>query len=251
MSLKQILENLDGVEEALKAFYKKGQDGKYYLDMEADPETKKKLDEFRDNNIRLMKEQEELKKKYEGVDPEKYKEFAKKMQDIEDKKLLEAGKVDELVAQKTERMRADYENQITKIKEALDGRDKDLTGLQNRLSEVLIDSELTKALTQIGGVKQGAMEDLIARGRRVWKLEDGKPVPKEGDRILYGKDGKEAMTFVEWAQIQTEVAPYFFEPSNGSGASGNTGTKKIGGVNMAEIPPTERLKLLHKNDVVK
>lgn len=248
--LKLILESLDGVEENVKGLYRKGQDGKFYLDTEEDANTKKRLDEFRENNIKLMKDKEELEKKLKDVDPVKYKEMLAKIQAIEDKQMIEAGKLDELVNQKTERMRIEYDNHIKELTAAIELKDKEILSGHTRLSEVLIDSELTKALTKIGGVRAGAMEDLIARGRRMWALIDGKPVPKEGDRIIYGKDGKEMLTFDEWAKIQTETAPYFFESSSGSGShgsqqqqSGSVSTKKL-----AELPPAERLKVLHEKE---
>jgi hypothetical protein len=246
MALKLILDKLDGLSDEIKAQYKAGADGKFHLDTDEDPALKAKISEFRDNNIALKKEIDEFKEKYKNVDPTKHAEMAAKLQQLEDKKMIELGKLDELVAQKTERMRAEYENQIKAMKEALEGKDTELKKTGNRLSEVLIDSEITKAVTGIG-VRKDAMVDILARGRLTWSLDEaGKPVPKLGDKILYGKDGKAAMTFEEWAKVLSETAPHLFEASGGGGAKGNQGggaQKPVG--NLANLPPGERLRVLH------
>lgn len=243
--LKLIVDKLEDVEEPFRTLYKKAADGKFHLQAEADTSHKKKVDEFRQNNIDLMKELNEIKKKYGDLDPEKAKEWEAKIQELEDKKMLDAGQVDELVEQKVGRMRETYENQITELKKSVDAKNTELGQTSERLSKVLIDGEITKAVTKIGGVKAGAMEDIIARGRRVWQLEEGKPIPKEGDKILYGKDAKETMTFDEWAEVLSTTAPFLFEPSSGGGAGGGGESKKYGGQDLSKIPAQERLRMIH------
>lgn len=242
--LKLVIDKLEDVEEKYRELYKQAADGKFHLQAESDNGDKKKIDEFRENNVRLMKELDEMKKKFGDIDPEQVKEWKKKAQEIEDKKMIEAGKIDELVEQKVERMRQEYENQIVQLKQAVDEKNVELGKTHNRLSEVLIDSEITKAVA--GKVKAGAMADVLARGRRVWHLdENGNPVPKENEKVLYGKDGKAQMTFDEWATVQMEVAPFLFEPSTGGGGTGGQGTGSKGSVDWSKIPASERLKMVH------
>jgi len=255
MALKYVVtkEEYDKLEDNIKPFYKQGADGKWVLDAEEDSASAAKLKEFRENNIKLMNEAKTLKEqidKYGDTNPEKLAEMKKKLQEIDDKKLIEAGKLDELVAQKTERMRIDFENQIKAQKKAYDDKVSELDKTNARLSEVLIDSEITKAVTAIGGVRKDAMQDIIARGKRIWRLEDGKPVPKDGDRILFSKDGKEQMSFDEWAQVLLETAPFLFESSSGGGANGGDKDKKKTGVNQAlkDLPASERLTRIHGGD---
>ena len=245
-------EDFEKLDDGLKPLYKMSGDGKYHLDAEEDGDGKKKLNEFRETNIKVMKELDEYKNKYKDIDLDKYKEMSKKFQELEDKKLIDAGKIDELVEQKVERMKATYENQIAELKKSHDKKDKEILDTKARLSEVLIDSEITKAVNAVGGVRKEAMQDIISRGKRVWRLEDGKPVPKDGDKILYGKDGKEQMTFTEWAQVLFEQAPFLFEPSGGGGAGGAGGAGGRGKADKEEIsklPPQERLKRIHTGEI--
>ncbi|MDD4931633.1 MAG: hypothetical protein PHG66_05840 [Candidatus Colwellbacteria bacterium] len=249
--LKLILASLDGLSEEVAKLYKQGGDGKFHLQTEEDEGSKQKIAEFRENNIKLQKELDEIKKKFSGVDLESLLAAQRKLTDLGDKKLLEEGKVEELVAQKTERMRLDYEEQIKQLTAALGERDTKLTSTSQRLSEVLIDSEITKAVNAVGVVRKEAMTDIISRGRRTWHLEDNKPTPKEGDRLLYGKDGKAPLTFEEWAQALVIQAPFLFEPSSGGGAGGGAGGSGGAGagsgkqVDLSKMPLTERLKYGH------
>lgn len=254
MALKLVVAKIEDVDEAFRSLYKQGGDGKFYLQTEEDEEGKKKLQEFRDNNIKLMREKEDLEKKLKDIgDPAQIAEMRKKIEQIEDKKLIEAGKLDELVAQKVERMRADFESQLEALKKANDTKQTDLEKTNARLSEVLIDSEITKAVTAVGGVRKDAMQDIIARGKRVWRLEDGKPVPKEGDKLLFGKDGKNPMTFDEWALILSQTAPFLFESSSGTGAAGaqNAGARNAGKEDLSKIPAAARLGILHDRGITK
>lgn len=252
MALKLKVAKLDEVEEQFRALYKMAGDGNFYLDAEEDEDHKTKLKEFRDNNVKLMKEKEELEKRLKDIgDPDEISKMKKRIQDIDDKQMIEAGKLDELVNQKVERMKADFESQLNAMKLALENKDKDLYNLNTRLSEVLIDSEITKAVTAIGSVRKDAMQDVISRGKRVWSLEDGKPTPKEGDKVLYGKDGKSILTFDEWAEILFQTAPFLFDPSSGSGAAGGSRDAAANRTQsereaLAKLPPQERLKMIHE-----
>ena len=252
MALKLVIAKLEDVAENLRSLYTVGGDGKYHLDAEEDegPESAKaKLKEFRDNNIKLMQSKEALEKQLKDIgDPAEIEKMKKKIQQLDDKQLLEAGKLDELVAQKTDRMRQDYETRIAALEAAVEAKNAELSKTTEHLSSVLIDSEITRAVSAVGIPRKGAMQDLIARGKRVFRLEDGKPVPKEGDKILYGKDAKAPMTFDEWAAIQAEQSPFLFESSSGSGGKGGTGTGKVTGDKEAlrALPAQARLQELHR-----
>lgn len=247
--LKLILDTLDGLEESTQKLYKKSGDGKFHLQTEEDPDKKKKLDEFRENNIRLQNELKAMQDKFGNLNLDEIAEMKKKIQAIDDKKMIDAGKIDELVAQKVERMKSDFESQIKKMTKALEDKDTELGKTTGRLAEVLIDSEITKAVNGVGVVRKEAMRDIVARGRQTWKLEEGKPIPKEGDKILYGKDGKAALTFEEWATALLDTAPFLFESSGGGGAGGGKGDGNKGFAggkpDLSKLPPQERLRYIH------
>lgn len=248
MALKLVIDKLEDVAEGLRDQYKLAGDGKFHLQTDEDMESKKKIEEFRTTNITLMKKQKELEDQLKDLgDPKEIVAMRQKIQQIEDKKLIEAGKLDELVEQKVERMRNDFQAQLEALKKANETKEAELQKTTARLSEVLIDSEITKAVTAVGTVRKDAMQDIISRGKRVWRLEDGKPIPKDGDKLLFGKDGKNPLTFEEWAMILSQTAPFLFETTTGGGGTGGQHQDlSKGKEDLSKISPEERLKRIHE-----
>ncbi len=240
MPLKVLLKSLDEVDESLRGLYTKVGD-EYVLDTD-DGDFKSRIAEFRNNNIDLNKrlealsnsaeELEKLKKQFAGLDPEQARKAIEKMQEMEDQKLIDAGKLDELLAQRTERMKSDYEGQISSYKENLEALQKERDMLKGKLQEVVIDNALQQAVTSVATVRKGAMEDVLARGRRRWRLnDDGNPVPIDDDgNVIYGKDPAKPMTMAEWAQSLVQDASYLFESNTGGGGQGNMGGSADGSI---------------------
>jgi len=251
MALKYIIakEEFEALDDGLKEQYAEGKNGTYELAVEGVVE-KKKLEEFRTNNIKLQKDLEKIQKQFADVDLEEVKEMRKKIDEMNDKKMIDAGKIDELVDQKVERMRSEFEGQTTALTTKATEQEERAQKAESRLASVLIDSEVTKAVTAVGNVKQGALEDILVRGRKVWQLIEGKPTPMAGDKVMYGKDGQSFLTFNEWAEVLQKEAPFLFEDSGGSGGAGSGG--RGGGPktsdDMKKLPASERLKEIHRRD---
>lgn len=236
MALKVVVKSLDEVPEALQSFYT--QVGEEFVLDADDKDFKDKINEFRNNNIDLKKKlniaQEtenelaslrEQMKSFEGVDPEKAKEAMEKMQKIKEKQLIDAGQIEELVHQRTERMRSDYDGQVKAIQQSLEEKSTSEVALKGRLTEVVIDNSLQRAVSAVATVRKGAMQDVLARGKSVWALDDdGKPTPYGADgNVMYGKDGKAPISMEEWSQTLAQSAPYLFEGNAGGGADGGGG----------------------------
>src|SRR5210317_96736 len=132
VALKYKVESVDGLDESVASLYQKTDDG-YVLQVEGVVD-KSKLDEFRDNNIDLMKKLKE----FDGVDVEKYKTLVADFTKRKDQKLIEEGKVDELVA---ERIKAVKDASTQEI-EALSGK---LGAANKQLENLLIDNAVRDA----------------------------------------------------------------------------------------------------------
>ena len=218
MTIKAVIDDINAVPEALRGFYVE-QEGRFTLDVEG-LVPKARLDEFRENNIRLAQERDAMRQQYEGIDPAKARELLTKAQKEQDKKMLEAGRVDELVAQRVEAMRADYEAQLT-------GETSKSQKLQTQLETLLIDGALREAAAR-AGVRPSAIEDVLLRGHNLFRLVDGKALPVQGDDVLYSKTG-EALTMDEWLTGLTSNAPHLFEPNRGAGAAGGAAGTPMAG----------------------
>jgi hypothetical protein len=232
--LKAVLskDDFDHLEDGAKSLYTEQDDGSFVLDVE-DKDFKSKLSEFRSNNIKLAKELELARSQldqFKGVDPTKYAEMSKKLDELEDKNLLDAGKIDELVATRTERMRQTYDGQVKALQEKWESEKRRADDRESSLSRVLIDNEVTSAIGRVGTVVKGGLPDIVSRARTMWRLEDGKPVPYDSEgKVKYGESGDSPMTMDEWAKSLLEEAPHLFERSGGSGSGGSGEAGSRGG----------------------
>lgn len=235
MALKAILDSLDGLSDELKKLYTQ-KDGKFHLDVEG-VVPKDRLDEFRNNNIELKRQLDELTGKYKDIDPEQVRVLLKKEADNKEKKMIDEGKIPELVEERTKAMKADYE---TKIKDLTDKIGSSNSQLERLLVDNTIQAEAVKA-----GVRETAMEDVLLRGRSRYKVQDGKAVPVAPDgKIIYGKDGTSPESMTEWLGGLSSAAPHLFNASTGGGAQGNTNGK--GGVKSMTRKDFESLGAVEK-----
>jgi hypothetical protein len=74
-------------------------DGAWLLDVEGAVE-KSKLEEFRGTNVALLKERNDLKQRFEGIDPDGVRKLAEEKRKLEEAQQLKAGKVDKVIEAK-------------------------------------------------------------------------------------------------------------------------------------------------------
>jgi len=254
MTLKIVLENLDELDDATKALYVE-KDGAFHLDVEKveDPKLKANITEFRNKNIQLMKEKEDLKleaEKYKEIDIDKYNEAVKVLQKLDDKKLFDDGNIDEIISKRTSSMKRDYEKQIENLTKIVNEVKETSVKSKKALEVSTIDNRIQIEIQKVGKIRKGTMEDIIARGRRIFSMDDNDNlVAHEADgSAKFGKDGVTPLNIKEWAEELPLEAAHFFEPSSGSGAAGGAGSDKKTKMSVEELsklPPSERLKLVH------
>jgi hypothetical protein len=208
MTLKATYAKLEEIPEAHRELYVE-KDGKFVLPVEG-LVGKDKLDEFRQTNIDLRKQVEELTSKFDGVDPELFRELNDKAERERQKKLIAADKVDDLVNERLTAAKAGFD----KEKKALE---EERRKLSIQLEGLLIDNAVRDAATK-SGVRSGAVDDVLLRARQVFKVVDGKAVAFDGDKQLFGSTG-DPLTVPEYISGKlAEAAPHLFEASQGSGA---------------------------------
>ena len=172
---------------------------------------KSKLDDFRANNVKLMKDMETLNTKFEGIDLDGYKDMVKQQQSLKDKKLIDAGKIDELLDERTKSMRELHNKELDKI-QGINGT------LNKQLETLVIDNAVRDSATKSGVVDTG-IDDVLLRSQSVFSLKDGKAVPHDADgNVIYGDGSNDPMTVQEWVKGQMEVAPHLFKSSQGGGS---------------------------------
>lgn len=227
MPLKSVLDSLDDVPEALRELY--AQDGdRYVLDLDevdAHPGVRNLKSAFEREKEDRRKAREQLRAleaklgEVADLDPQEAREALNKLREIEDKKLLDGGQVEEVVNRRTERMKQDYEQRLTKMQAALEELTGDRDGLRRSLEEVVIDNGLREAAAK-KSVRPSAIRDALGRLKPMFRVVEGKPVAMDGEQVLYGRDGKSPLTMEEAVEGLIGEAPHLFEPSVGAGMNG-------------------------------
>ena len=219
MKLKFKLDTLEGLDAAIAALYEQAADGAYYLSVDG-AVGKDKLDEFRNNNVKLLKDLE----KFKDVDPAKYQELLALAKKQEEKKLIDAGEIDKVVEQRVGEMKSTYETQIKTLTEQN-------SVAQRQLESLLIDNAVRDAAVK-SGVQPTAVDDVLLRAKATFKIKDGNAVPVDAQgNVVYGKDGTSPMSVVDWTTSLKKQAPHLFQGSQGGGAQGsgkgNVDTSKL------------------------
>lgn len=230
--LKAVLKNLDGLDEALKALYTKEGDV-YVLDAEVDehPATrglKSALDKEKDDR---RKARETLKAMLTrlGVDSsedademlEQLMALKKEADKHRDKKLIDQGKVDELIAERVAAMKKEYDKNLGNLT-------KERDALKSVAERAMVDNALSAAAVK-ARVRNSALQDVLLRGKMVFRLDGEKVVAVDGDKPRFGKNG-EALGMEEWVETLREDAPHLFESSTGGGANGSSGSRAGNGI---------------------
>jgi hypothetical protein len=190
-------------------------DGAWFLNVE-DAVEKAKLDEFRENNISLRRERDELLTKFDGIDPAAVRELAVTKEKLEHDLAEQARSADAVVDERLRAARGQLDQQIATLTSERDT-------LHARLATIQIDQGILAVATR-RGLRATAIPDITARARASIALVNGVPavLGADGKAPRPGKDGASPMTLEEWLDTQVSEAPHLFEPHAGGGAAGNT-----------------------------
>jgi hypothetical protein len=188
------------------AFYVE-RDGAWCLDADGAVE-KSKLEEFRATNVAILKERDDLKKRFEGIDPDAVRQLADDKRKLEEVAQIKAGELDKVLAARLKSELDKVHAPVVAERDALHGR---LTAIQ--IDQAVV-TEATKR-----GLRATAIPDITSRARMNFKLVDGVPQAFDGQTARMGKDGP--MTLAEWVDALVSDAPHLFEANAGGGAAGS------------------------------
>ena len=190
-------------------------EGAFVLDADGVVE-KSKLEEFRATNVAILKERDDLKKRFEGIDPDAVRQLADEKRKLEEGAQLKAGEVDKVIDARLKTARADWDKQHGVVVAERDA-------LHGRLTAIQIDQAVVNEATK-RGLRATAIPDITARARVTFKLVNGVPQAFEADNqtARMGKDGVTPMTLAEWVDALVSDAPHLFEANAGGGAAGSS-----------------------------
>ena len=213
MALKFKFKTREEIPAELQSLYVE-RDGAWTLDADGVVE-KSKLDEFRTTNVNLLKERDDLAKRFEGIDPDEVRQLAADKQKLLEERQLKSGEADKVIEARLKTARADWDKQHAVVVAERDA-------LHGRLTAIQIDQAVVTEATK-RGLRATAIPDITSRARTNFKLVNGVPQAFEADgqTARMGKDGLTPMTLAEWVDALVSDAPHLFEANAGGGAAGS------------------------------
>lgn len=163
-----------------------------------------------------LKEIDEL-----GVGMEELREQLGRIKQLDEKELIEAGKVEELFARRTEELKRAHDRELKKLVERAEAAEKAGKETHTKLATYRVETELRDAAAK-AGVRAAAITDVLARGKALFRLDDHEqvvPFDQNGE-VIAGKDGTTPMQPEEWLNGLFSEAKHLFEESAGSGSAG-------------------------------
>lgn len=233
MPLPFIVDSIESIEESQRALYVEA-DGKFRLDIDGyeDPKgLKSALQSERDAAKTAKQELNQFKQQFDGLDIESIKQFATKAKQDETAKLIAEGKIDQVLAQKTDLMRQDFESKLS-----------DATSRAQTLEGKVLNGFIAVAAAQ-SGVQPEAIDLVNMLAQSQFKLDaNGDPVAVNAQgEVINGKDGKTPLSITDWLASLRESKPLLWGAPQGSGAQGSKGSGKVdilkadGSVNLTKL----------------
>lgn len=244
MALALSIEKLDAVPEAVRAMYVPDGD-KFKLDVEGLEDTsglKSALQKEREAAKTAERARKDLEEKFAGLDPAKVREMMAKLDQDGEAALIAAGKIDEVIAKRSEKLRADLLRQIDEA----NGKATSAEERVKKYSQRVLDDRIRDAVmgkVHVHAIKSG---DVLRAAREIFVLdENGNAVQLDEDgKPVIGKDGKTPFSPAEWIESMSEVAPHWFPTgASGGGASGSGsggGGKTMTRAAFEALPPRDR-----------
>lgn len=248
MALKLLLDSLDGLDEALKSLYVE-KDGKFHLDVTGIEDTsglKSALQKERDAAKAERQRAKDLEDRFKDIDPDKVREMMSKLDKDGEAQLIAAGKLDEVVAKRTEKQRAELMKQL----EAANAQTAAEKARAAKFSQRVLDNNIRAAAAK-AGLHAGAVEDALFRARTMFNVDDeGNALQfDESGKPVLGKDGKTPFTPAEWLESMKDTAPHWFPA--GSAGGGATGNRDTGGGKTIKRSAFDSLPLEERSAILK
>lgn len=225
------------------------ENGKHVIDVV--PQVK--LAEFRDNNVKLSKEKETLTSTlngYKNLVGEDLEEFGTELtelrqtrQRVKDGELVENTNLETALAQRTQSMKADFENQLGEERKNTQTWKKKAEESDGKYKRSILEKAFTDVvLDEKNGVEPKALPDIINRASSVFHVEaEGQLIPRNGEHTIFGSDGASPMTPKEWVAKLKDDAPYFFKGSTGGGAAPGGNGGHFTAAQLKDMTPQQKM----------
>lgn len=224
MALKIVVDKLDEVAEPQRALYVE-KEGKFHLDVDGLEDTnglKSALQKERQAAKDARELAKKLEEQYAGIDVNVVRDMMAKFDKDGDAALIAAGKIDEVIAKRTEKLKTDYQRQLDAEKK----NTEQAHAKASKFSQRVLDDNIRAAAVK-AGLHSHAIDDALFRARSMFTInDDGEAVQMdENGTVILGKDGKTPFNPTEWLEDMKDKAPHWYPAgSSGGGAGGSKET---------------------------
>lgn len=247
MALKQVIESQTEIPSGVQEHYVE-HDGKWLLQTDPQFEDVTALKGVLNQERNLRREAEktttDLKVRFEGVDVDEYHKLQDRMKGLDEAEIYDKHGIEVLVSRRTDAMKQEHDRQ-------LQAKERELAQLRGQVVESdrrwrhdRLRTTLLEAVNK-NGVYEKAIDDAVQRGLAVFTDldEKGLAVAKNGEDVLYGKDGINPLRPDEWiSTLKTSgQAPHLWPPSSGGGAPAHHSANGQGIDWNAITNPAERM----------
>ncbi|MEK9820192.1 MAG: hypothetical protein VW443_11480 [Pseudomonadales bacterium] len=206
----------DNLPEDIKEHY--AQDGDNYV---LQTDSNDKIDEFRNNNRTLYRENEELKKRQAEFEKQ-LAESQKEVQQRTEKELLNEGKIDELLDKRTEAMRQSYEEKINQLAQQYQSAEQ-------TLDIHIVENQIRDAAIKAHARNDRAVDHIIRAIKPQLKRDGTSAVRVDGQgNAVMGSDGKTPQGIPDLVEELRASDSFLFAESTGSGANGGQNATQNG-----------------------
>ena len=216
--LAPVVDKLEDLPEPVRQYYT-ARDGKYHVDLTGAPAgfvpaadvaaANGKLVEFRDNNILLKKQVDELlpiKAKVEGLDIDAAKAALVKVADLEKRGVKDVSDLQPIIAAAMKPLQDQLQLITTSAAEE-----------RKKNDDLVLRTAIGDAFIKAGG-EPAALDYIVSKAKAgIFNVEAG--VVKAAANLFSADKPSEPLSVAEWLTRQTKESSFAFKPSAGSGAN--------------------------------
>jgi hypothetical protein len=171
---------------------------------------------------KLSKSNDKLRA-FGDLDPEGIKTMMANFNQSEDAKLLSEGKFDELMEKKTDRIKAEYNDQINELSQKFEKTSESAAFYKQALEKKTIDDAVRNAALKENVLPQ-ALDDVLRRAGDVFSInQDGELEARDSSGQLRKTEDGMLLKPENFVESLKKEAPHYWPQSVGVGASGNNG----------------------------
>jgi hypothetical protein len=246
--MKAVVTDINSIPEPVRGEYEE-KDGAFYLRLEGTPgfvpatelaTTNEKLAEFRNNNVSLLKEKQQLElrlKSLEGIDPIEYSKTKKEIEELRARP--QAPDVQRAVDAAVGPIQSRLDEMARREQDA----QAKAAAAEARAAQKQLESELQTVGARLGILPE-AMTDYVRRGTETFMMENGSPVAKRNGVPVFSRlKGNQPLNVEEWATDLAQEAPHLFRASTGGGAPGSRAAGSGNGAVPARVIKNDLLEI--------